>query len=166
MILSKFNRDNSVPVCRGLTHRGRDEIATILQIKFPRAFSWIHFLFWLQLRCKLFIWATSQQLDNGSPLYRWQAIIWINNCLVSWHIYVSLGVGGLEEKNISKLIFWKFPVIFLDYYQQLPLKWFNFHSRNPNISTWISMIILQTIDIYIMDGISWRCWMLDKNYQS
>ena len=76
-----------------LTYWGRDTMATLSQTAQWNAFSWMKmFKFGLKFHWNRFLELNWQQVsigsDNGVASYRWQAIIWTNDGLVYWRIYV------------------------------------------------------------------------------
>ena len=80
-----------------LTHWGRDKMAAISQATFSNAFCsvkmygfWLRFLWSLFLSFELTI--SQHCSDNGMTPTRRQAIIWTNDGIVYWCIYVSLGL--------------------------------------------------------------------------
>ena len=98
-----------------LTHRGRDKMATISQMTFSVAFSWMKiYKFWLKFHWSLFLgfkstifqhwfrsWLGADQVTSHY-LNQW--------CLVYWCIYASLGLNELVDplKLVgAEFIFWK-----------------------------------------------------------
>ena len=107
-ILIHFPKINSVH--KGLTHLGRDKIATILQTTFLNAFSWIkilEFRFHLNFIEVCSLGSNWQQVsigsDNGLVLNRQQTIIWTKSESVQWHIY---GSPSLNELTVHVLYAW------------------------------------------------------------
>ena len=83
-----------------LTHWGQDKMAAILQRTFWYAF-WGHNIsvLWFTFNWNLFQGSYQNAnigWDNGFMLKGQQAIIWINDCLVYWCIYASLGLNKLK----------------------------------------------------------------------
>ena len=65
-------------------------------------------VFWLTFHWNLFpilqLKYSSIGSDNGLALLRWQAIIWFNDGLVYWCIYVSLGLNESKQKDTWLLV--------------------------------------------------------------
>ena len=90
-----------------LTHWGWDKIAANIWTTFSNASSLIYIVFWLKFHWNFSKGSNYQYSsigsDNGLAPVRWQAIIWINDGLVYWCIYVSL---SLNELNTYKNTIW------------------------------------------------------------
>ena len=87
-----------------LTHWGRDRTTGISQTIFSNAFSWMSTF---NFR-KMFLWnvflavGSNRQyatigLDKGLTPNWWHHCIWINDGLVYWRIYASLGLNEFNE---------------------------------------------------------------------
>ena len=98
---------NGVP---GVIHRspaflsrwGWGKMATIFQTTYSNGFSWMKmYEFWLKFHRTLFLRVQlaifHHGWDNGLAPIRWQAIIWIDDCLVCWCIYISLDLKELID---------------------------------------------------------------------
>ena len=94
------------------THWGRDKMDAIFQTTFSKAFSWMKmYEFQLRFHWSLFlrVQLTTSRIGSGNGLVtvRRQAIIWIDDGLFHWCIYVSLGFNELRGVIVSlKHGFW------------------------------------------------------------
>ena len=78
-----------------LTHYSPNKMDDTLQMRFSNAVSWIKIIvFWLKFNWnwspRIQLQYSSTGLDNGLAPVRRQAIIWRNDGIVYWHIYVTL----------------------------------------------------------------------------
>ena len=77
-----------------LTHWGCDKMATILQMTFSNSFYWMEIAFGSNVIevCSSwgFNWQVSIGSDNGLAPCRWQAVIWTNDDLVYWRVYIYI----------------------------------------------------------------------------
>ena len=83
-----------------LTHWGREKMAAISRMTFPSAFPWMKFLNFNYNFTEMCFFVSNWQYggigsDNGLALNRRQAIIWTNDGLGYWCIYVSLSLNEL-----------------------------------------------------------------------
>ena len=81
-----------------LRHWVWDKLADISQTAFSNAFSLVKkHQFWLKVHWSLVLWFQLDSVGSGKglALIRRQAIIWTDDGLVYWHIYVSLGLNEL-----------------------------------------------------------------------
>ena len=89
-----------VLLTKELSHWGQDKMDAILQPTFWTAFSWMRInKFQLNFHWSLFLKVqqySSIGWDNDMALTWRQAIIWINDALVNWHLYSPLDLNELS----------------------------------------------------------------------
>ena len=88
-----------------LIHCGWDKMAITLQMTFSNALSLMTIvIFWLKFHWSLFMRFQSVSIgsNNGLISNRWQAIIWSNSDLLSWHMYALFHTKQSRWVNAKK----------------------------------------------------------------